>query len=211
VGEVARDTTFKGEGQEIICRIWVPSVIYHRQNPLDSTNFVFVILFREPKGHRPPLEADYFHIPAGFTDVCCDFTTPDHTCQGQGNLSAGVVTNPSETTWASSFPINHSNHQRGSSLKHLLKPGKKGGSVTIIYTTEKWWNSNNCILFLFSSISLSLMFISTYCWYKSTVATYHTAKNRNISKSKLRGFGRRANYIYRATADCWRSSANFCG
>jgi hypothetical protein len=30
-------------------------------------------------------------------------------------------------------------------------------------------------------------------------------------KTKLRGFGRRANYADQATAACWRSSANFCG
>jgi hypothetical protein len=28
---------------------------------------------------------------------------------------------------------------------------------------------------------------------------------------KLRGFGPLANYADRATAACWRSSANFCG
>jgi hypothetical protein len=28
---------------------------------------------------------------------------------------------------------------------------------------------------------------------------------------KLRGFGPRANYTDRATAACWRNSANFCG
>jgi hypothetical protein len=31
------------------------------------------------------------------------------------------------------------------------------------------------------------------------------------SKTKLCGFGPRANYADRATAVCWSSSANFCG
>jgi hypothetical protein len=30
-------------------------------------------------------------------------------------------------------------------------------------------------------------------------------------KKRLRGFGPVANYADRATAACWRSSANFCG
>jgi hypothetical protein len=30
-------------------------------------------------------------------------------------------------------------------------------------------------------------------------------------KTKLLGFGRRANYTDRATAACWRNNANFCG
>jgi hypothetical protein len=30
-------------------------------------------------------------------------------------------------------------------------------------------------------------------------------------KKKIRGFGPLANYADRATAACWRSSANFCG
>jgi hypothetical protein len=30
-------------------------------------------------------------------------------------------------------------------------------------------------------------------------------------QQKLRGFGPLANYADRATAACWRSSANFCG
>jgi hypothetical protein len=33
----------------------------------------------------------------------------------------------------------------------------------------------------------------------------------SVSIYKLRGFGPLANYAYRATAACWRSSANFCG
>jgi hypothetical protein len=31
------------------------------------------------------------------------------------------------------------------------------------------------------------------------------------NKTKLRGFGPRANYADRATSACWRGSANFCG
>jgi hypothetical protein len=31
------------------------------------------------------------------------------------------------------------------------------------------------------------------------------------TKKNLRGFGSLANYVHRATAACWRSSANFCG
>jgi hypothetical protein len=60
-----------------------------------------------------------------FTDVCCDLTTPGHICQGQGNVSASVVTNPSETAWASSFLINHFNHQRGSSVKTSTEAREK--------------------------------------------------------------------------------------
>jgi hypothetical protein len=33
----------------------------------------------------------------------------------------------------------------------------------------------------------------------------------NTKKKNLRGFGPLANYADRATAACWRSSANFCG
>jgi hypothetical protein len=51
---------------------------------------------RYPVRATPAAQADYFHIPAVFTDVCCDLTTPGHTCQGQGSLSASVDTNPSE-------------------------------------------------------------------------------------------------------------------
>jgi hypothetical protein len=32
-----------------------------------------------------------------------------------------------------------------------------------------------------------------------------------LMKHELRGFGLVANYADRATAACWRSSANFCG
>jgi hypothetical protein len=37
------------------------------------------------------------------------------------------------------------------------------------------------------------------------------ASNIYIYKTKLRGFGPRANNTDRATAACWRISANFCG
>jgi hypothetical protein len=36
-------------------------------------------------------------------------------------------------------------------------------------------------------------------------------KTVNVKRTKLHGFGLRANYADRATAACWRSSANFCG
>jgi hypothetical protein len=40
---------------------------------------------------------------------------------------------------------------------------------------------------------------------------FEAISNKYIFKKKLRGFGSLANYADRATAACWRSSANFRG
>jgi hypothetical protein len=44
--------------------------------------------------------------------------------------------------------------------------------------------------------------------YFTTEISYHQKLNE---KKNLGGFGPLAKYADRATADCWRSSANFCG
>jgi hypothetical protein len=61
--------------------------------PIKRPNFVLRCL----AGATPTPQDDYFHIPAAFTDVCFDLTTSGHKCQGRGNISASVVTNPSGT------------------------------------------------------------------------------------------------------------------
>jgi hypothetical protein len=123
------------------------------------TNFVL----RCPVRVTPTPQADYFHIPAAFTDVCCDLTSPGHTCQGQGSLSTSVVTNPSETTWTSSFLINHSNHQRGSSVETSTEArGKQRGlSHYTLYYSKMMKPPNNCTIFLLP-ISVAVTYISSY-------------------------------------------------
>jgi hypothetical protein len=44
-------------------------------------------------------------------------------------------------------------------------------------------------------------------WSPDKKTNFHKLKLR----TKLRGFGPRANYTDRATAACWQSTANFCG
>jgi hypothetical protein len=46
--------------------------------------------------------------------------------------------------------------------------------------------------------------------HKNSTAMLEQCFNTHL-KNKLRGFGPLANYADRATAACWRSSANFCG
>jgi hypothetical protein len=59
-------------------------------------------------------------------------------------------------------------------------------------------------------------FPQSHSWYLAKnimkqVATIRKHHKEGKTKTKLRGFGLRANYADRATAACWRSSANFCG
>jgi hypothetical protein len=47
--------------------------------------------------------------------------------------------------------------------------------------------------------------------FRNNIYSKKCQNTRTQTKTKLRGFGPRENYADRATAACWRSSANFCG
>jgi hypothetical protein len=43
------------------------------------------------------------------------------------------------------------------------------------------------------------------------IGNHYFAPDVKVDKKTRRGFGPLANYADRATAACWRTSANFCG